>query len=201
MDKKYKLCTRCKKEYPANIEYFIPSKRVKTGIASWCRSCKKEYDKFYGYEWRKKNKKKYLLAIREWDKKNPDKRKAIRLKHYYKNRERYIKYITLWRKNNPEKARQRISFENNKRRTRVLKAIGSHTTKEWNKLKKKYNYMCLCCKKIEPEIKLTRDHIIPLIKNGTDYIENIQPLCKSCNCKKHTKIINYKNGILDKQIK
>ena len=46
--------------------------------------------------------------------------------------------------------------------------------------------MCPCCGKKK---KLTEDHIIPIKKNGTDYINNIQPLCQSCNSKKHIKII------------
>lgn len=51
--------------------------------------------------------------------------------------------------------------------------------------------ICPVCGKKEPEITLSEDHIIPLYWGGTDYINNIQSLCRSCNSKKHTKIIFY----------
>lgn len=86
------------------------------------------------------------------------------------------------------------SWQKNQR-NRVLKRLknvgNSHTFEEWETLKAQYNWTCPCCKKREPEVSLTEDHIIPLSKGGSDNIENIQPLCRSCNCKKHTKIIKY----------
>ena len=74
---------------------------------------------------------------------------------------------------------------------RRLAAEGSFTKEEWLALKIKYQFICLCCKKREPEIVLTVDHIIPLSMNGKNSIENIQPLCQSCNARKYNKTINY----------
>lgn len=78
-----------------------------------------------------------------------------------------------------------------KRRAIKNKAEGFHTFGEWELLKKQYGYTCPSCGKKEPEIKLTEDHIIPLSKGGSNYIENIQPLCRNCNSKKQIKIIKF----------
>ena len=82
-------------------------------------------------------------------------------------------------------------FQKNQWHHRNRSATGSHTFGEWENLKAQYNWTCPCCGGKEPDIKLTLDHVIPLSKGGSNNIENIQPLCKSCNCKKLTKIIKY----------
>jgi 5-methylcytosine-specific restriction endonuclease McrA len=103
-----------------------------------------------------------------------------RKSHFYKDgRSKNKKYIN-WQKN---------------KRNRVIKRLKidslSHTYGEWETIKKQYGYICPRCHKSEPEIKLTEDHIIPLSRGGSDLIENIQPLCLSCNIRKHTNIIKY----------
>ena len=99
----------------------------------------------------------------------------------------------MHRQKHSEIAKKKMSEAH--RRIKKLKAEGSHTFGEWELLKKQYGYICSCCGRKEPfnqRIKyLTEDHIIPLSKGGSDYIENIQPLCMHCNSKKHTKIIKY----------
>lgn len=90
-------------------------------------------------------------------------------------------YHKRYCKNNPET----IAHLKARRYAKEKNAEGSHSLEEWNKLKDSYGNVCAFCGSDE---KLTKDHIIPLSKGGSDYIENIQPLCKSCNSKKHNHI-------------
>lgn len=90
-----------------------------------------------------------------------------------------------------QRTQEQINWSKNLWGKRKREADGNHTFEEWEKLKAQYNWTCPACLKKEPEIKLTEDHIVPLSKGGSDNIENIQPLCGSCNCKKLTKIIKY----------
>lgn len=82
------------------------------------------------------------------------------------------------------------NWQKNQHSRRKREALGSHTFGDWERLKLQYDLTCPICGKREPEIKLTEDHIIPLSKGGSDNIENIQPLCRSCNSRKGAKIIN-----------
>ena len=83
------------------------------------------------------------------------------------------------------------SFIYRRRLIRKLNNGGCHTLGEWETLKAQYNWTCPACKKFEPEIILTEDHIVPSSIGGSDNIENIQPLCRSCNSKKKIKVIKY----------
>lgn len=80
------------------------------------------------------------------------------------------------------------SKTNSERRKLVT---GFHTKGEWEDLKAKYNWTCPRCKRKDSEKSLSKDHIIPISKSGSNNIENIQPLCRPCNSWKHTKIIKF----------
>ncbi len=107
---------------------------------------------------------------------------GVRSKEYHKA------YMRLWREEN----RELNALHNHTYKTRKKGAQGTHTLNDWLELKAHYNFMCLCCKQFEPNIKLTEDHIIPLSMGGTDTISNIQPLCGYCNNKKYVKTTDFR---------
>ena len=82
-----------------------------------------------------------------------------------------------WVSKNPE----RMAHLKARRYARERNAEGSHTFEQWTALKERHNNRCAYCLEAKP---LTKDHVIPLSEGGTDYIENIQPLCRNCNSKK-----------------
>ncbi len=77
------------------------------------------------------------------------------------------------------------------RKERLRKNGGFHTLGEWELLKKRFNYTCPACGRKEPEIKLGKDHIVPVSEGGGSYISNIQPLCFRCNKRKNTRRVKY----------
>lgn len=125
---------------------------------------------------------------KKWHADNPDKAKQLRRNWMENNREKERANSRKWKSENPDKVREGLLV----RRARKLGAGGKITANEWNALKELYSFTCLCCKRQEPEIKLTVDHVVPLSVGGTNTIDNAQPLCLSCNCSKGTKTIDYR---------
>lgn len=69
---------------------------------------------------------------------------------------------------------------------------GVLTIEDWQSVCKRFGYCCLKCGRSEPEIVLTIDHVQPLYRGGLNTVDNIQPLCKSCNSGKKTKTMDYR---------
>ena len=80
------------------------------------------------------------------------------------------------------------SILQNKPRIEAQKYISKKSVRE--KVFKLHGYNCLKC---GDDKNISLDHIIPVFHNGENSIDNLQPLCRSCNSKKGTKIIDYRN--------
>ena len=146
----------------------------------------------YNQEWwklyRESHKAERAALWKAYHSKNNEKINAKKKEYREKNKEKLAEYFRGYRRANPEK-RSHLA----KQRVYLKKSAGpGFTLAQWDALKAEFNYTCLSCLKLEPEINLTADHVIPLTKSGLNCIENIQPLCHSCNSSKHTKTTDYR---------
>lgn len=137
----------------------------------------RERCKLYARKWGAEHYYRKAYVHKQWEKANQQRRKIYIKRHQNKYREQYRE---LWVAQSAE------------RRARQRNASGNFTRKEWQNLKRAWNYTCLCCGKSEPEIKLSQDHVVPLVLGGSNDIDNIQPLCVSCNSKKSGRYIDYR---------
>jgi 5-methylcytosine-specific restriction endonuclease McrA len=81
-----------------------------------------------------------------------------------------------------------------RRRVRMRAVGGCYTVDQWQALLALYQRCPMCTRKwadiplpTSGATIITADHIVPISKGGTNSIENIQPLCYSCNSKKGAK--------------
>ncbi len=69
----------------------------------------------------------------------------------------------------------KLRYENGKKYRYVKR---EHTDAEWQVKLREYNCECAYCGEVA---QLTKDHIIPVSKGGSDKIANIVPACWPCN--------------------
>lgn len=184
-----KRCPGCDTIKPHDEFFSNPTQRG--GLDSHCNLCRKDWTNEYRQTEKGRG---ALLAYRE-KYYGTEAYKEAQAKYRGSERQKKMsrEYHKEYRRRNPNKR----SWYNSLRRARQLEAEGSYTQEEFEALCKKYGHRCLCCgvhASETPEGFLCADHIVPLVKDGSNYISNIQPLCKSCNSTKHDKIIDYRSG-------
>jgi 5-methylcytosine-specific restriction endonuclease McrA len=163
----------------------------------FCRQACRDKWQYNDPEWRAKKQ----VRNKKYNKENPEVLARAQKKWYdnggkdvrqawrENNRERWNELVREWRRANYDPAQNAV--QGNKRRA-MLKAGGTFTKDEWLSLCEAYGMVC-----IKPDCDntdLTVDHVVPLSNGGTNTIDNIQPLCKSCNSSKGAKTIDYREG-------
>lgn len=136
-----------------------------------------------------KTRDKQIAKAREYRINNPDKVVDIRARSYQKNLTTARARVQRYRKANPK--RMQVQHHNHTARQRG--DLGRVEYEQWIEILEKYGNRCLRCGKSDQEVTLTMDHIIPVSKGGRHHIDNIQPLCISCNSSKKTQILDFRN--------
>lgn len=131
-------------------------------------------------DWANKNKNHLQLRNKEYYRKNKDKLLKKNRLTYFERKDVWDSTRREWRKNNIDK----IYALNHSRRVRERQLIKNFTSKHWEDALTYFDNKCAYCLS---ETTLTRDHFIPIINGGNHTVDNIIPVCKSCNCSKQDK--------------
>ena len=165
MESHSKTCTKCKETKPRGE--FSKSRKVKDGLQSQCKACRRQYNKQYYQE----NREQVLERQKQYNK-----------QWHQKNRERVLERQKQWAKDNPEKRAAKSA------KRRALKQDGipeplRDCPIEKDRLEQIYKLRDLLTK--ATGIQYHVDHIWPLSKGGPHWSGNLQIITAEENLSKH----------------
>lgn len=132
--------------------------------------------------WYEANKEHVIETHAAWRLANPEAAKERAKRSRVKHADKVVEYSREYRRKNPEK---RAALQN-KRRARQFGAEGQYTVEDAARIRAAQKDKCAYCRK-----KLLGaghlDHIKAISKGGTNWPNNLQWLCATCNISKHNR--------------
>jgi 5-methylcytosine-specific restriction endonuclease McrA len=133
-----------------------------------------------------KNRPAYLAGMRDYRLANIDKAKATDRAKYLKNSEKVKERARKWVGRNPERRAEILRNDLARRR----RASGVHTAADVARLYEAQRGVCVgcgCALIAKGKGKYHVDHIMPIALGGSNWPENLQLLCPTCNMTKQKK--------------
>ena len=126
---------------------------------------------------------------RRWHEGHPEKVAELQHRYYEEHREEWAERNRRYYK--AHRAESLVYWR--ARKARKLAATGTHTAADIRAQYKRQRGKCFWGRKVNPECDVSlengfhADHVVPLIKGGSNGMENLVLACPSCNLRKGTK--------------
>lgn len=198
-----KKCSKCR-ELKDESE-FNKHVRCKDGLESCCRFCKsvnrdKERAKELSAAWRAANPERAKANRDAWLSKHPEVLTRSQRNWRINHKERVQEYTRKYRASHRDAIKKRTNQYRNRNKDKVKHwralrkyrergAPGSHSHVEWLEKCSLSSWLCFYCGTLLDQKTVTRDHVVPISRGGSNDIDNIVPCCSSCNSKKKDKAI------------
>ena len=189
-----KSCSRCQCVKP--LEDFHKNASSPDGRYSICRQCSnktsrikrssaeaKEQEKERSARYYQENKDRLLENRKKRYERDKEKALESNRKWHEANIEHHRELNRQWSKNNPEAARALVA----RRRARLLEADGFYTKDDIFRMIDEQGGLCPACN-ADLANGYNVDHVIPVSRGGSNYPDNLQLLCPTCNRSKSNKL-------------
>jgi 5-methylcytosine-specific restriction endonuclease McrA len=139
--------------------------------------------------------------MRAYRKRHPDKIRERNQRNYARRGEEIRAQARQWHIDHPghvvarnqrwrhAHAEQNLAGHQRNRAVKLGISGPGVTGDEWAEILARFGNRCLACGSTG---RLTMDHIVPYAAGGWHGPDNVQPLCKNCNSRKHTSTIDYR---------
>ena len=159
-------CSKCGRWLVANTVNFYKHKGGKYGLESYCKECKKGYDK-------------------QWQQTNRDRKNENNKRYYETNNKKVLEQQKQYRQSSQGQV-AKLNSHNKRRHKKEAQGTGA-TGDQWLEMMQYFDFRCAYTGERLTKKTRSTDHIVPIDAGGDDMIWNMVPMLRNLNSSKQAK--------------